>query len=130
MDVFVYGTLTAPERASAVLDDWGFRGSARLDGLHVVEGRYPTLAPGGTTVGRILRTDDVDALDAYEGVSAGLYVRIAVPRAEDGPALETYVGDPTRLGVADDVSWPGTGPFPDRVSAYVDRHDVVARPVE
>ncbi|MFW5896003.1 MAG: gamma-glutamylcyclotransferase family protein [archaeon] len=127
MDAFVYGTLTDPDRARAVIDDARFRGTARLVGLHVVEGQYPTLAPGGSTTGRILRTDQVEALDAYEGVGAGLYVRVTVP-CEDGSTVETYVGDPTRLGVAAEVSWPGEGSFPDRVRAYVDRRDVVVCP--
>jgi gamma-glutamylcyclotransferase (GGCT)/AIG2-like uncharacterized protein YtfP len=126
MDVFVYGTLTDPNRVTAVVDDARFRESARLVGLHVVEGRYPTLAPGGTATGRILRTDRVEAFDAYEGVSAGLYVRISVPQ-EDGPSVETYVGDPVRLGVADEVTWLGTGAFAERVATYVDRNGVVVR---
>lgn len=129
MDVLVYGTLTDPDRARAVVDDARFRGTARLVGLHVVEGRYPTLAPGGSTSGRILRTDDAAALDAYEGVAAGLYVRVAVP-CDDGSTVETYVGDPTRLGVADEVRWPGNGPFADRVRTYVDRNEVVVHPEE
>lgn len=127
MDVFVYGTLTDPDRAAAVVEDARFLGSARVVGLHVVEGRYPTLAPGGSTTGRILRSDDVEALDAYEGVSAGLYVRSTVP-LEGGSTVETYVGDPVRLGVADEVTWPGDGAFADRVAAYVDRNEVVVRP--
>jgi gamma-glutamylcyclotransferase (GGCT)/AIG2-like uncharacterized protein YtfP len=127
MDVFVYGTLTDPDRAAAVVEDARFLGAARLVGLHDVEGRYPTLAPGGSTTGRILRTDDVEGLDAYEGVEGGLYVRVTVPRA-DGSTVETYVGDPVRLGVADAVTWPGDDPFPDRVATYVDRNEVVVRP--
>jgi len=123
MDVFVYGTLTDPNRARAVVDDARFRGAARLVGLHVVEGHYPTLAPGGSATGRILRTDHVAALHAYEGVAAGLYVRVTVP-CDDGSTVQTYVGDPTRLGVAEEVDWPGAGSFADRVRAYVDRTDV------
>jgi len=126
MDVFVYGTLTDPDRAAAVVEDARFLGSARLVGLHVVAGRYPTLAPGGSTTGRILRTDDVEGLDAYEGVEAGLYVRTTVPRADES-TVETYVGDPVRLGVADEVTWPGDGALADRVAAYVDRNEVLVR---
>ncbi len=44
MDVFVYGTLTEPERVGELLESFAFVGPARLEGLRVVEGRYPTLA--------------------------------------------------------------------------------------
>jgi hypothetical protein len=30
---------------------------ATLHGLHRVEGQYPTLAPGGSVAGRVLRTE-------------------------------------------------------------------------
>lgn len=121
--VFVYGTLTDPGTASSVLEEFSYEGSARLVGLERVEGRYPTLVPGGSTDGRLLRTGDLDALDRYEGVEDGLYVRVSVPFAGDRdgsgavPAtVETYVGDPERLGVADE--WPGDGPFEERVRAH------------
>ncbi|GAB3414641.1 hypothetical protein GCM10027435_09840 [Haloparvum alkalitolerans] len=125
MDVFVYGTLTAPDRVAEVLDAYAFVGAARLEGLHAVEGRYPTLAPGGATGGRLLRTDDLAALDAYEGVDEGLYVRVSVPLAgsDDHPDdAAVYVGDPDRLDA--DVVWPGTGPFPERVRAYLRNNEV------
>lgn len=130
MYVFVYGTLTAPERARAVLDSFVFVGAATLGGLRVVEGRYPTLAPPAAADdglppavgGRLLRTDEVAALDAYEGVDDGLYARLAVPYDGDADADEpdevaAYVGDPARLGV--DARWPGEGPFDDRARRYV-----------
>lgn len=136
MDVFVYGTLTNPHQVAQVVDSYAFVGAATLDGLHPVEGRYPTLAPGGEVGGRVLRTDDVTALDAYEGVDRGLYVRVAVPWAspESSPAgteevVHVYVGDPALLGV-DDVSWPGRGPFADRVERYLATNPVSVRPVE
>lgn len=130
---FVYGTLTDPARAAAVLDDWAFEGDAVLSGLHRVDGEHPTLAPGGLVEGRLLRTGEVDRLDAYEGVGAGLYVRVAVPLegAPDGwdeGAAEVYVGDPDRLGAP--VAWPGEGEFGGRVAAYVAGNDVVVRRVE
>jgi len=142
MDVFVYGTLTEPEQVAAVVDSYAFLGSAVLSGLHPVQGEYPTLAPGGETGGRLLRTDEVDAIDAYEGVDAGLYVRVPVPveqaesEGEDREGLAdtaaVYVGDPDRLGVGDEVTWPDTDgesdPFADRVRGYVRRHDVHVRP--
>lgn len=120
-DVFVYGTLTEPDRVAEILESFVYVGPARLEGLHVVSGRYPTLAPGGQTAGRLLRTDEIDRLDAYEGVDRGLYVRRSVPRADDD-TVELYVGNPDRFDA--DVEWPGDGPFADRVDAYLANTDV------
>ncbi len=117
MHVFVYGTLRDPDTAAAVLDGFDYAGSAVLRGLHRVEGEYPTLAPGGETDGQLLVTDDVAALDRYEGVDRGLYVRVPVPYADDTGTVQTYVGDPDALGA--DADWPGTGPFRDRVVSHV-----------
>ena len=125
MDVFVYGTLTDPDTAAAVLDTFEYRGAAELVGLRRVDGRYPTLAPGGTTTGRLLRTPEVAALDAYEGVDRGLYCRQSVPLADGTGTVECYVGDPAALDAP--VEWPGGGPFRDRVAQYCDRDDVVVR---
>lgn len=124
MTLFVYGTLTDRDTADSVLESVEYRGPAVLEGLHRVDGRYPTLAPGGQVEGRLLATDDLAALDRYEGVSEGLYVRVSIPRASGAP-VQTYVGDPGRLGVADE--WPGEGPFDERVRAYVDEHEIVVR---
>ncbi|NHN46760.1 gamma-glutamylcyclotransferase [Halostella sp. JP-L12] len=126
MDVFVYGTLTDETRASDLLDDYEFRGPARVEGFERVDGEYPTLAPApeGSLDGRILRTDDVDALDAYEGVDRGLYVRVSLP-GPDGEPVATYVGDPERLGVGAAVEWLGSGPFAERVRRYVRATDAV-----
>ncbi|MHB9287555.1 gamma-glutamylcyclotransferase [Halobacteriales archaeon Cl-PHB] len=116
-DVFVYGTLSDADRAADLLDDFAYEGNATLEGLQRFDGGdYPTLVPGGSVDGRILRTLTIDRLDAYEGVDRGLYVRVTVPTAE-GDAVETYVGDPAELGVAAD--WPGEGTFADRVEDYV-----------
>lgn len=139
--VFVYGTLADPARADAVLDDWRYDGEAVLEGCRRVEGRYPTLAPGGDTRGRLLRTPELDALDAYEGVDDGLYVRVAVPLvgavgvpegslASAGPASGrsvawVYVGDPDRLDVP--ANWPGEGPFAARVRRTCRSGDVAVR---
>ncbi len=73
MLVFVYGTLTDPERVASVVETFEFVGDATLVGLHRVDGRYPTLAPGGQTDGKLLETPEMDALDSYEGVARGLY---------------------------------------------------------
>jgi gamma-glutamylcyclotransferase (GGCT)/AIG2-like uncharacterized protein YtfP len=153
MDVFVYGTLTDPDGVAEVLDaevldaddeldaqqssrtrSWSFGPDATLRGLHRVEGRYPTLAPGGSVRGRVLRVDDaaVGALDAYEGVDRGLYVRVPVPYGNDAPSpgdgeratVAVYVGDPARLSASEAVAWPGDGDLADRVRAYVHANDV------
>ncbi|MFC3957723.1 gamma-glutamylcyclotransferase family protein [Halovivax cerinus] len=135
---FVYGTLTDPDRVATVLGsdeplgrdavDAIVRGDATLEGLHRVEGEYPTLAPGGRVDGRLLVVDDtgLDALDEYEGVDRGLYARVAVPCSH--PIVEdervwTYVGDPERLDA--DAAWPGDGSFASRVRADLDDRDVV-----
>ncbi len=136
MDVFVYGTLTNPQQVERVVDSYVFVGSAVLHGLHPVEGRYPTLAPGGDVAGRVLRTDDVDALDRYEGVGRGLYVRVPVPWTgldrtdDDSETVAVYVGDPDRLDVTEPIEWPGTGSFVERVEAYVANGDVSIRAVD
>jgi gamma-glutamylcyclotransferase (GGCT)/AIG2-like uncharacterized protein YtfP len=127
MDVFVYGTLTSPERAGDLLDSFVFVGPAVLDGLHAVDGRYPTLAPGGTVGGRLLRTDELATLDAYEGVDDGLYVRVSVPLADGDDEVAVYVGDPDRLAVDEPVEWPGAGSLADRVTGYVADSGVVVR---
>ncbi|KTG10751.1 gamma-glutamylcyclotransferase [Haloprofundus marisrubri] len=148
MDVFVYGTLTDPARVAELVDSYVFVGPARLAGLHPVSGRYPTLAPGGEVAGRLLRTDDVDALDRYEGVDAGLYVRVDVPRvavsegttesdkkSESGENdrlddVAVYVGDPARLDSDEPISWPGEGPLEARIRRYVADEDVVVHELE
>ena len=127
-DVFVYGTLTDPDRAAAILSAYSFGPDARIDGLHRIEGAYPTLAPGGSVEGKILRTADIDALDAYEGVERGLYARVWIPystdrnRRDSSTEVAVYVGRPTSLGV--DVDWPGTGEFGERVRRYVDSNAI------
>ena len=122
--VFVYGTLRDPGRADAVLDDWRFDGDAVLEGCHRVEGRYPTLAPGGSVGGRLLVTPELDALDAYERVADSLYVRVAVPLA-GGDTAWCYVGDPVRLDAP--ATWPGEGPLAERVRAGLERAGATVR---
>lgn len=148
-EVFVYGTLTDPDRAREVDPDATFGPDATLHGADRAAGRYPTLVPGdGPVAGRILRAD-LDALDAYEGVERprserdarrgatrndgvdrGLYVRVSVPIESGGTevdteTVETYVGDPDRLGV--DAEWPGDGSLAARARAYL-RERAVVRP--
>jgi gamma-glutamylcyclotransferase (GGCT)/AIG2-like uncharacterized protein YtfP len=125
--VFVYGTLTEPERVASVLETTpsdaadAFVGRATLEELHRVDGRYPTLAPGGSVDGRLLAVDEsaLTRLDRYEGVDSGLYVRVSVPAVSDADADRCwlYVGDPDRLGV--DATWPGDGTLRDRVQSFV-----------
>jgi gamma-glutamylcyclotransferase (GGCT)/AIG2-like uncharacterized protein YtfP len=128
MDVFVYGTLTDPGRVDRLLDEWSFGRDAVLDGLRRVDGECPTLAPAGSVEGRILRTPEIEMLDAYEGVDRGLYVRETVPweGAVEADAVAVYVGDPDRLGA--DATWPGDGAFAARVRRYLDDHAVCVRP--
>ena len=127
--VFVYGTLTDRTQVEQLLgaaDDtmaadcvWTFVGNATLDGLHRVDGRYPTLAPGGSVDGRLLAVDEagLDRLDRYEGVDEGVYVRVAVPLADGSGMVWTYVGDPDRLGV--DAEWGDTGALIDQVQTLL-----------
>ncbi|WP_122088956.1 gamma-glutamylcyclotransferase family protein [Halalkalicoccus subterraneus] len=118
---FVYGTLTDPERLAELLDRYDLGSEATLYGLHRVDGRYPTLAPGGEVEGRLLETPETDRLDAYEGVGPGLYVRVSVS-VSDGTSADCYVGDPDRLDA--DAEWPGAGPFAERVRSYLDERVV------
>lgn len=127
MDVFTYGTLTDSARADAVLTEWAYGPDAIIEGLHQVEGEYPTLAPGGTVEGRILRTEEMDALDRYEVVERGLYVRTEVPDV-DGGMVAVYVGDPDRLDAP--ASWPAAGDFAARVAWYVREHGVTVRSLD
>ncbi|WP_255151164.1 gamma-glutamylcyclotransferase family protein [Halorarius halobius] len=126
MDVFVYGTLLDPHQALAVVPDATFGADATLHGVHAVEGEYPTLAPGGTVEGQLLTTEQMEALDRYEGVDSGLYVRVSVP-TDDGRTAEVYVGDPDRLDSEEAVGWPGDGTLAERVERYVDSEGVVVQ---
>ncbi|ADJ13701.1 gamma-glutamylcyclotransferase family protein [Halalkalicoccus jeotgali] len=119
--MFVYGTLTDPERVAELLDRYDLGPAATLHGLHRTEGRYPTLVPGGKCEGRLLETHEIDRLDAYEGVDSGLYTRVSIP-VSDGTNADCYVGDPDRLDV--DAEWPGTGSFAERVRSYLAAHEV------
>lgn len=133
MHVFVYGTLTEPDRVASLVDSFAFVGPAVLEGLHAVEGRYPTLVPGGRVGGRLLRTEEIGRLDKYEGVDRGLYVRVTVPvdpevgRTGRAPTerAAVYVGDPDQLDA--DAAWPGTGSLRERIEEYIETEDVRLR---
>ena len=127
MDVFVYGTLTEHTTANAVLDEYEYRCPAELVGLHRIDGRYPTLAPGGPTAGRILETPNVEALDEYEGVDRGLYCQQSIPQADGSGTVSCYIGDPK--AVCAPAEWPGDGSFQRRVERYCSQHGVVVRTV-
>lgn len=132
--LFVYGTLTDPTHLSTVVDAYTLGPPAVCVGLQRVDGRYPTLAPGGQTEGRLIATPELDALDSYEGLDRGLYCRVSVPLSvDDGSApeppfatetAELYVGSPRLLGVEDIVEWPATGGLEHQVTQYVDSHSV------
>ncbi|MFC6719162.1 gamma-glutamylcyclotransferase [Natrialbaceae archaeon GCM10025810] len=149
--VFVYGTLTDPDRVEAAFANdsrtepaYEFRGRAVLEGMHRLEGRYPTLAPGGSVEGRLLAVDErgLEILDRYEGVDRGLYVRISIPRADGEEPVWTYVGEPKRLGIDDPAGGPEgdpdspsgsdaeSTPFAERVRKFRSRSAVVIRPLE
>lgn len=123
MLVFVYGTLTDPTRVEKVLDevtrsdptdraeavDAEFVGDATLEGLHRVDGTYPTLVPGGRVTGRVLSVDGshLEALDTYEGLDRGLYVRAGLPCLYQNESTTTPPVDDFEVDVSDE---PGTVP--------------------
>jgi len=144
--VFVYGTLTDPEQVSTLLTEFTFGPSAVCHGLQRVDGRYPTLVPGGEVTGRLLSTPELDRLDRYEGVDSGLYCRVRVPvesargsetndadqNDADGSVFDVetaavYVGDPSKLGVGPEVGWPDAEGFTQSVTAYLETHPVRIR---
>jgi len=132
--VFVYGTLTNFANVSKLLEEFSFGPSAVCYGLTRVKGRYPTLIPGEQVAGRILVTPEIGRLDEYEGVDHGLYCRVSIPLSDRMPntagstisvdAVETYIGDPTTLGISQPVEWSESGSFKQRVTAYVDSNQV------
>ena len=138
--VFVYGTLTDVTRVSELLTAYTFGPQAVCHGLRRVDGRYPTLAPGEEVSGRLLATPEIERLDSYEGVDRGLYRRVRVPlRAEQASGATdrsaatrsafgvdtavVYIGEPTGLGI-EEVEWPGSGSFEQRVGEYIHRQNV------
>ncbi|THE63940.1 gamma-glutamylcyclotransferase [Salinadaptatus halalkaliphilus] len=131
MYVFVYGTLTDPARVDRVLTGhrYALEDDAILEGVHRVEGQYPTLAPGGSVDGRLLEVDSaaLAALDRYEGVENGLYARVSIPFRTGGASAATYVGDPARLGLGEPDWWPAGSSFQDRVRTLLERVDPVVQ---
>jgi len=141
--VFVYGTLTDRQQVSTLLTEFTFGPSAVCHGLQRVDGRYPTLVPGGEVTGRLLSTPELDRLDRYEGVDRGLYCRVRVPvgsargsetndadqNATDHSAFDVetaavYIGEPSKIGVGPAVGWPDAEGFSRSVRAYLETHPV------
>jgi gamma-glutamylcyclotransferase (GGCT)/AIG2-like uncharacterized protein YtfP len=98
--LFVYGTLTEPERVAAVTGRRFARRPARLDGYARIApaGGYPYVVPcaGASVDGFLLEGVDADALralDRYED-EGRLYVRtpVDVVAGAERVACETYVG--------------------------------------
>ena len=139
--VFVYGTLTDRTRVAELLTEYTIGPAAVCEGLHRVDGRYPTLGPGGEATGQLLATPECDRLDSYEGLDRGLYCRVSVPVGSpeaagmgdrpqserspfDSDTAEVYIGDPSALGVGRRVGWPDAGSFRQSVVEYVKTHSV------
>ena len=134
--VFVYGTLTNPTQVSRLLDEYSFGPEVVCHGLQRVEGRYPTLVPGGQVAGRLLSTPETERLDSYEGVDRGLYCRVSVPLAADWPqdaadnsvftadTVEIYIGDPAVLDVSEDTDWPDGGSFRQCVNECIQTNNI------
>lgn len=87
-DLFVYDTLTDPDRVASLLPNFEFRGSAVVDGRRRVDRDYPTLTPGGNTEGRRLRLHELDRLDAHESVVTD-YPSASLCHADDGTSSGT-----------------------------------------
>jgi gamma-glutamylcyclotransferase (GGCT)/AIG2-like uncharacterized protein YtfP len=108
VSLFVYGTLTDPERLHALTGRRFPRRAARLDGYERIAppDSYPYVEPrtGGCVEGLLI--DEVDpvslrALDRYED-EGRLYVRRPAEAIVDGArvACEVYVGATIREGRA------------------------------
>ena len=133
--LFVYGTLTDRAQVVQLLGTgsdtndgptWTDCGAATLTGLHRVDGRYPTLAPGGTVTGRLLAVDaaGLERLDTYEGIEHGLYTREPLPLEGYEETVDVYLGDPDRLGIEASHGWPTGDTFDERVTALLGEHTV------
>ena len=131
--VFVYGTLTDPDRLSSVVDQYSLGPPAICEGFRRVDGEYPTLAPGRQTSGRLIETPEMDVLDSYEGLDRGLYCRVSVPLVAVPPTappqfavetVEVYVGSPRLLGVDELIEWPSSGGLEHQITQYIESHPV------
>lgn len=105
MYIFVYGTLKGGFRAHHYLDNTRFVGSGFTQGNLYSMGPFPALVKesGGNAHGEVyvVRSEDeeklLQALDRFEGVLSGLYVRETAEVAlEDGAVVTcgVYVAGP------------------------------------
>ena len=96
--LFVYGSLRAGETACHLLSECSFVGTAAVAGVLGSANGYPLLVAGPGWVhgelyrlpGGLGRRQVLEALDQYEGVPGGAYIR-SVIRA-GGTEAWTYVG--------------------------------------
>jgi gamma-glutamylcyclotransferase (GGCT)/AIG2-like uncharacterized protein YtfP len=122
MLLFAYGTLKDPRQLSVAV---GFPvrcevvGDAKISGVLYDVGEYPALRPGESpddlVPGVLLDVDDaaLDALDTYEGVAEGLYIRErCAVRLDDGRRIEAwvYIYNRPTAGLRRITAWPpGSG---------------------
>jgi gamma-glutamylcyclotransferase (GGCT)/AIG2-like uncharacterized protein YtfP len=94
--LFVYGSLCRGGEGADLLSDCEYVREASLRGTLYDLGDYPALTLDGTSLvhGELCRCppETLPALDSYEGVSEGLFSRVAVEFPES-PAW-TYVAGP------------------------------------
>lgn len=70
--VFVCGTVSNDEQVATLLDSYRLIGDAIRTRRWRVDGQYPTLVPDESVTGRLLEPDEIDPLDRYEGLKAGV----------------------------------------------------------
>ena len=101
-DLFVYGSLRSGHAANAMLDTCTLIGDATVNGiLYDIEGRFTALIVYGDTPvrGELWRCPSqlLLQLDTYEGVSSGLFRRIATTATKadgSGAPCWLYVAGP------------------------------------
>lgn len=118
MLLFAYGTLKDPKQLGVAL---GFPvrcevvGPGSVCGVLYDVGEYPALrsseSPDDLVPGLLLDLDNeaLDALDAYEGVPEGLYVRErCAVRLDDGRSSEAwvYIFNRSTAGLRRIAAWP------------------------
>ncbi len=119
LPLFVYGTLQDPRRVRAVLGPearWRVLGAGTIRGVLYDVGPYPALrrsdSPRDVVPGRLLELDDeglLIALDRYEGVDAGLYLRERVEVCLAGGEQQSgwvYVYNRSVAGLRRIAQWP------------------------
>lgn len=117
--IFVYGTLQHPRRVRAVLGPearWRVLGAGTIGGVLYDAGRYPALlrsdSPDEVVPGLVLELGDeslLGALDRYEGVDSGLYLREQVEVCLAGGGQQgawVYVYNQSVAGLRRIRKWP------------------------